>query len=129
MYSGVFRQDLGTAKYVLRGESMIKKEMIAMLLAGGQGSRLGVLTAKVAKPDGNKLKSIPPVVLENIADFSRKQRKAEGAYNKEACHEKYGTQDFALQSKEHRPANRYAHSGQNAGNKGLKILFHFSCFI
>ena len=33
-----------------RGEDMIKKEMIAMLLAGGQGSRLGVLTAKVAKP-------------------------------------------------------------------------------
>ena len=29
---------------------MIKKEMIAMLLAGGQGSRLGVLTKKVAKP-------------------------------------------------------------------------------
>ena len=29
---------------------MIKKEMIAMFLAGGQGSRLGVLTAKVAKP-------------------------------------------------------------------------------
>ena len=29
---------------------MIKKEMIAMLLAGGQGSRLGVLTAEVAKP-------------------------------------------------------------------------------
>ena len=28
---------------------MIKKEMIAMLLAGGQGSRLGVLTQKVAK--------------------------------------------------------------------------------
>ncbi len=28
---------------------MFKKEMIAMLLAGGQGSRLGVLTAKVAK--------------------------------------------------------------------------------
>lgn len=27
-----------------------KKEMIAMLLAGGQGSRLGVLTAKMAKP-------------------------------------------------------------------------------
>ncbi len=33
-----------------RGENMIKKEMIAMLLAGGQGSRLGVLTSKVAKP-------------------------------------------------------------------------------
>ncbi len=29
---------------------MIKKEMIAMLLAGGQGSRLGVLTSSVAKP-------------------------------------------------------------------------------
>ena len=29
---------------------MIKKEMIAMLLAGGQGSRLGVLTEEVAKP-------------------------------------------------------------------------------
>lgn len=29
---------------------MIKKEMIAMLLAGGQGSRLGVLTHNVAKP-------------------------------------------------------------------------------
>ena len=33
-----------------RGEDMRKKEMIAMLLAGGQGSRLGVLTSKVAKP-------------------------------------------------------------------------------
>ena len=29
---------------------MIRKELIAMLLAGGQGSRLGVLTANVAKP-------------------------------------------------------------------------------
>lgn len=29
---------------------MIKKEIIAMLLAGGQGSRLGVLTKKIAKP-------------------------------------------------------------------------------
>ena len=29
---------------------MIKKEMIAMLLAGGQGSRLGDLTSKLAKP-------------------------------------------------------------------------------
>ena len=34
-----------------RGDNVIKKEMIAMLLAGGQGSRLGVsYTAKVAKP-------------------------------------------------------------------------------
>ena len=37
-------------KIILRGDSVIKKEMIAMLLAGGQGSRLGVLTQKVAKP-------------------------------------------------------------------------------
>ncbi len=29
---------------------MVKKEMIAMLLAGGQGSRLGVLTTHMAKP-------------------------------------------------------------------------------
>ena len=29
---------------------MIKKEIIAMLLAGGQGSRLGVLTTHMAKP-------------------------------------------------------------------------------
>lgn len=33
-----------------RGDYVIRKEMIAMLLAGGQGSRLGVLTSKVAKP-------------------------------------------------------------------------------
>ncbi len=36
--------------YVERGIVMIKKEMIAMLLAGGQGSRLGILTSKMAKP-------------------------------------------------------------------------------
>ena len=29
---------------------MVKKEMIAMLLAGGRGSRLGVLTSRMAKP-------------------------------------------------------------------------------
>ena len=34
----------------MRGDLVVKKEMIAMLLAGGQGSRLGVLTAEVAKP-------------------------------------------------------------------------------
>ena len=37
-------------KRAARGDIMVKKEMIAMLLAGGQGSRLGVLTSKVAKP-------------------------------------------------------------------------------
>ena len=37
-------------KRAARGDIMGKKEMIAMLLAGGQGSRLGVLTQKVAKP-------------------------------------------------------------------------------
>ena len=36
-------------KKAARGDIMVK-EMIAMLLAGGQGSRLGVLTQKVAKP-------------------------------------------------------------------------------
>ncbi len=29
---------------------MVKKEMIAMLLAGGRGSRLGILTSRMAKP-------------------------------------------------------------------------------
>ena len=29
---------------------MMEKECVAMLLAGGQGSRLGVLTKKIAKP-------------------------------------------------------------------------------
>ena len=40
----------GQRKLTTRGDNVIKKEMIAMLLAGGQGSRLGVLTSKVAKP-------------------------------------------------------------------------------
>ena len=35
---------------VWRRGTMVKKEMIAMLLAGGQGSRLGVLTTNMAKP-------------------------------------------------------------------------------
>ena len=31
-------------------EVVSKKEIVAMILAGGQGSRLGVLTKKLAKP-------------------------------------------------------------------------------
>lgn len=34
----------------MRGVNMHKKKCVAMLLAGGQGSRLGVLTQKIAKP-------------------------------------------------------------------------------
>ncbi len=36
--------------FTARGDSVIKKEMIAMLLAGGQGSRLYALTQDMAKP-------------------------------------------------------------------------------
>ena len=49
---------------------MIRKEMIAMLLAGGQGSRLGVLTANVAKPAvafGGKSVSYTHLTLPTIA--------------------------------------------------------------
>ena len=42
--TGWTQQKLGQT----RSDNVIKKEMIAMLLAGGQGSRLGVLTANVA---------------------------------------------------------------------------------
>ena len=35
----------------MRGDNiMCKNEIVAMILAGGQGSRLGVLTKKLAKP-------------------------------------------------------------------------------
>ncbi|MBQ9006677.1 MAG: glucose-1-phosphate adenylyltransferase [Atopobiaceae bacterium] len=49
---------------------MAKKECVAMLLAGGQGSRLGVLTSKVAKPAvsfGGKYRIID-FVLSNCAN-------------------------------------------------------------
>jgi glucose-1-phosphate adenylyltransferase len=42
---------------------LIKKECVAMLLAGGQGSRLGVLTRKIAKP------SVPFGGKYRIIDF------------------------------------------------------------
>lgn len=44
------KNDIMELNYARRGDFMIKKEMIAMLLAGGQGSRLGVLTSNLAKP-------------------------------------------------------------------------------
>lgn len=54
---------------------MKKKEMIAMLLAGGQGSRLGVLTAKVAKPavalEGNTELLISRLVTVLIQGLTR----------------------------------------------------------
>lgn len=49
---------------------MVKKEMVAMILAGGQGSRLKALTANVAKPAvafGGKYK-IVDFVLSNCAN-------------------------------------------------------------
>lgn len=43
---------------------LAKKECVAMLLAGGQGSRLGALTAKIAKP------SVPFGGKYRIIDFA-----------------------------------------------------------
>ena len=50
MFKFFYINDIINSYYAKRGDIMIKKEMIAMLLAGGQGSRLGVLTSKLAKP-------------------------------------------------------------------------------
>ena len=49
---------------------MIRKEMIALILAGGQGSRLGAVTKNIAKPavsGGGKYKIID-FVLSNCAN-------------------------------------------------------------
>lgn len=50
MFTNLKKHVIIKIKITTRGDSVIKKEMIAMLLAGGQGSRLGVLTSEVAKP-------------------------------------------------------------------------------
>ena len=42
---------------------MSKKEIIAMILAGGQGSRLGVLTKELAKPAIPFAHHIPPYLF------------------------------------------------------------------
>ena len=47
---GALREYEHLANNLKRGDNMIHKEMIAMLLAGGQGSRLGILTKNIAKP-------------------------------------------------------------------------------
>ena len=39
--------------------AVVKKEMIAMLLAGGQGSRLGVLTSKVGQTGSCIWRQVP----------------------------------------------------------------------
>ena len=54
----------------------MKKEMVAMLLAGGQGSRLYALTSHVAKPAvpfGGKYRIIdfPPVSYTHLDVYKR----------------------------------------------------------
>ena len=55
---------------------VVKKQCVAMLLAGGQGSRLGALTKKRAKPAvpyGGKYKIIdfPPVSYTHLDVYKR----------------------------------------------------------
>ena len=73
---------------------MIKKEMIAMLLAGGQGSRLGVLTEKVAKPAvafGGKYRIIDfPLSncinsgIDTVGVLDRKSTRLNSSHNRES---------------------------------------------
>ena len=53
---------------------MAKKEMVAMILAGGQGSRLGVLTKKLAKP------AVPFGGKYRIIDFALSNCSNSGIY-------------------------------------------------
>ena len=52
-----------------------KKEMVAMILAGGQGSRLGVLTKKLAKP------AVPYGGKYRIIDFPLSNCSNSGIYS------------------------------------------------
>ncbi len=53
---------------------MAKKEIVAMILAGGQGSRLGVLTKKIAKP------AVPFGGKYRIIDFALSNCSNSGIY-------------------------------------------------
>lgn len=53
---------------------MVKKEIVAMILAGGQGSRLGVLTKKLAKP------AVPFGGKYRIIDFALSNCSNSGIY-------------------------------------------------
>ena len=53
---------------------MGKKEMVAMILAGGQGSRLGVLTKNIAKP------AVPFGGKYRIIDFALSNCSNSGIY-------------------------------------------------
>ena len=54
---------------------MSKKEIVAMILAGGQGSRLGVLTKKLAKP------AVPYGGKYRIIDFPLSNCSNSGIYS------------------------------------------------
>ena len=56
----------------------MKKDMLAMILAGGQGSRLGVFTKRIAKPAvsfGGKYRIID-FVLSNCSRFRNRYRRS-----------------------------------------------------
>ena len=57
------------------GKIVRKKEMVAMILAGGQGSRLGVLTKKLAKP------AVPYGGKYRIIDFPLSNCSNSGIYS------------------------------------------------